>query len=105
MSQSQDPSAAVERVAELTPDAADLLCLCAFLDPAHPVPVAALDAGADALPAPLAAAPRPPARPPPPPRPPRAHLRRAPRRGRGRGRCGRAGAPPRRRGGGGRAAG
>jgi tetratricopeptide (TPR) repeat protein len=61
MSQSPDPSAAVERVAELTPDAADLLCLCAFLDPAHPLPVAALDAGADALPARLAAALRDPA--------------------------------------------
>ncbi|HEV7588500.1 MAG TPA: hypothetical protein VGO40_10330, partial [Longimicrobium sp.] len=50
MSQSPDPTAAVERVAELTPDAADLLCLCAFLDPAHPIPVAILDAAGDALP-------------------------------------------------------
>jgi tetratricopeptide (TPR) repeat protein len=56
MSQSPDPYAAVERVAELAPDAADLLCLCAFLDPAHPVPLAALDAGAGALPERLAAA-------------------------------------------------
>lgn len=56
MSQSPDPNAAVERVAELTPDAADLLCLCAFLDPAHPIPVAVLDAGAEALPMRLAGA-------------------------------------------------
>jgi len=61
MSQSPDPNAAVERAAELTPDAADLLCLCAFLDPAHPIPVAALDAGADALPPRLAEALRAPA--------------------------------------------
>lgn len=50
MHQPPDPHAAVERVAELTPDAADLLCLCAFLDPAHPIPVVALRAGSDALP-------------------------------------------------------
>src|SRR5215218_7997962 len=61
MSQSQDPQAAVERVAELAPDAADLLCLCAFLDPAHPVPVATLEAAAAALPERLAAALRDPA--------------------------------------------
>jgi tetratricopeptide (TPR) repeat protein len=56
MSQSPDPNAAVERVAELTPDAADLLCLCAFLDPAHPIAVAVLDAAGDALPPRLTAA-------------------------------------------------
>lgn len=56
MSQSPDPNATVERVAELTPDAADLLCLCAFLDPAYPIPVAILDAAGDALPPRLAAA-------------------------------------------------
>ncbi|MFL5541769.1 MAG: tetratricopeptide repeat protein [Longimicrobiaceae bacterium] len=50
MTQPPDPHAAVERVAELTPDAADLLCLCAFLDPAHPIPVLALRAGGDTLP-------------------------------------------------------
>jgi tetratricopeptide (TPR) repeat protein len=50
MHQPPDPHAAVERVAELTPDAADLLCLCAFLDPAHPIPVSALQAGGAALP-------------------------------------------------------
>lgn len=56
MSQSSDPNAAVERLAELTPDPAELLCIGAFLDPAHPIPVAILDAGGDAIPPRLAAA-------------------------------------------------
>jgi tetratricopeptide (TPR) repeat protein len=55
MSQSPSPNPPA-RAAELTPDAAALLHLCAFLDPTRPLPVSALDAGADALPPPLAAA-------------------------------------------------
>jgi tetratricopeptide (TPR) repeat protein len=46
---------------EIDPDAADLLRLCAFLDPTHPVPVGALEVGADALPAALGGALRDPA--------------------------------------------
>ncbi|HEX6749267.1 MAG TPA: tetratricopeptide repeat protein [Longimicrobium sp.] len=49
-----DPHPALDRVAESGPDAAALLSLCSFFDPAHPVPVAALQAGGDALPPSLA---------------------------------------------------
>lgn len=55
MSQSPSPNPPA-RAAELMPDAAALLRLCAFLDPTRPLPVSALDAGAEALPPPLAAA-------------------------------------------------
>lgn len=51
-----DPPAALERLAAASPAAASLLLLCAFLSPDHPIPVAALEAGAGALPDPLAAA-------------------------------------------------
>jgi len=46
-----DFSATLDRLAAASPAAAGLLRLAAFLDPAHPLPVAALVAGADALPA------------------------------------------------------
>ncbi|HEU4562329.1 MAG TPA: hypothetical protein VFS20_31150, partial [Longimicrobium sp.] len=49
-----DPPAALDRLAAASPAAASLLLLCACLDPAHPIPVQALDAGADVLPEPLA---------------------------------------------------
>ncbi|HET7459797.1 MAG TPA: tetratricopeptide repeat protein [Longimicrobium sp.] len=51
-----DPPAALDRLAAANPAAASLLLLCGFLDPDHPIPVAALEAGAAALPQPLAAA-------------------------------------------------
>jgi len=51
-----DPPAALERLAGASPAAASLLLLCAFLSPEHPIPVTALEAGAGALPDPLAAA-------------------------------------------------
>ncbi|HET7234138.1 MAG TPA: tetratricopeptide repeat protein [Longimicrobium sp.] len=51
-----DPAGALRRLAAEQPPAASLLLLCAFLSPDHPVPVTALEAGAGALPEPLAAA-------------------------------------------------
>lgn len=51
-----DPPAALDRLAAASPAAASLLLLCACLGPAHPIPVWALEAGADALPDTLAEA-------------------------------------------------
>jgi len=51
-----DPPAALERLDEASPAAGAVLRLGAFLSPDHPIPVAALEAAAHALPAPLAAA-------------------------------------------------
>ncbi|HYH82484.1 MAG TPA: tetratricopeptide repeat protein [Longimicrobium sp.] len=51
-----DPPEALERLVRASPAAGAVLRLAAFLSPAHPVPVAALEAAADALPEPLAAA-------------------------------------------------
>jgi tetratricopeptide (TPR) repeat protein len=48
------PDPAAQPLAERSPDAAGLLCLCAFLDPARPVPVCLFDHGVDALPPHLA---------------------------------------------------
>ncbi|HSU16834.1 tetratricopeptide repeat protein [Longimicrobium sp.] len=45
-----DPQAALDRVAQAAPDAAALLALCSFLDVTRPIPVSALEAGAEALP-------------------------------------------------------
>jgi tetratricopeptide (TPR) repeat protein len=56
-----EPDAILERLAAASPDAATLLALCSMLDPARPIPVSALVAGAEAMPGVLAAAMRDPA--------------------------------------------
>jgi tetratricopeptide (TPR) repeat protein len=45
-----DPLRIAERAAEASPDAAALLALCSFLDPARPIPVSLLEGGAELLP-------------------------------------------------------
>lgn len=56
-----DAASPLERIAECRPGAADLFCLCAFLNPTHPVPLSALDEGIDVLPERVASALRDPA--------------------------------------------